>query len=103
MISQRIRNPVMAGGFAGPATLVSIGFESVNVAELRLASTTEFGAGYEVVASFADVAVRTGAGGFVKGTIAVRNTGFEHLTAEPTHGVGDDRFADRSNCELSPK
>jgi hypothetical protein len=76
VISQRIRDPVMTGGFAGPATLVSIGFESVNAAELRLKSATEFGAGNEVVASFADIGVRAGTGRFMTGTIAVRNTGF---------------------------
>ena len=55
----------VAGGFTVPAAGFGVGLQVLDVGELVLDRITEFGAGDEVVAGFADVGLRAGAGGLV--------------------------------------
>ena len=53
----------VAGGFSVPAAGFGVGLQVLDVGELVLDRVAESGAGGEVVAGFADVGVRAGAGG----------------------------------------
>lgn len=102
MVGEGIGDAVVAGGFVEPTTVAGVGLEGHDVGALRLERAAEFRSGDEVVAGFADVGIGTGPGRFVTGAVAMGNRSFEHLAAEPTDGVRDDRLADRSEREPPP-
>jgi hypothetical protein len=89
------------GCFTVPAALFGIGLERLDIVELLGQSVGEFGAGREVGAVLTDVRIGTGAGAFVPRAISVSDPGFNHLAVKPSHFVGNDRAADRSEGQLS--
>ena len=65
MVGEGMGDAVMAGCFVGPAAVLRVGFEGLDVGELASEGTAEFGRGDVVVAVFTDVGIRAGAGGWV--------------------------------------
>ena len=74
---------VVAGGLAGPASVVGVVAEGVDVGELGLDCGLELGRGHEVRAGLADVGVGAGFGDEIAGAVAVGDAGLEHLGGEP--------------------
>ncbi len=80
MVGEGMGDAVMTGCFVGPAAVVRVNFECLDVGELVGEGTAEFGRGDVVVAGFADVGIWAGAGGRVARAVAVPDAGFQHLT-----------------------
>ena len=70
-------------------------------ASWSVSALTEFGCGDVVVAGFADVGIRAGAGGWVARAVAMRDAGFQHLAVQPADLVGQDGLADGGESELA--
>lgn len=101
MVGDGVGNAVVAGDFIGPAAGCGIGFEGLDVGELAGEGVTKFGCGDVVVAGFADVGIRAGAGGWMASAVTVGDTGFQHLAVQPPDFVGQDWFADWCEGELA--
>src|SRR5258705_13116752 len=101
VVGEGVRDALVAGCFVGPAAGVGVGFQGLDVGKLVGDRVAEFGGGDKVVAGFADVGIRAGAGGWVAGAVAVRDTGFQHLAVEPAHLVGQDGLTDWGEGELT--
>jgi hypothetical protein len=85
----------VAGHFGVPAACFGVVAQGAHVVELGLELGPEVGGGDEVVALLADVGVRAGFGGQVAGAVAVGDSGFEQLAAEPLNAVGARRACRR--------
>jgi len=75
--------PGVASGLAGPAPLVGVGSELVDVGELGAQSRNELGPGNEVVAGLADVGVGAGLSGQVRRAVAGGDPGLQVLRRQP--------------------
>jgi hypothetical protein len=84
---------VVAGGLAGPASVVGVVAEGVDVGELGLDCGLELGRCHEVRAGLADVGVGAGFGDEFARAVAVGDTGLEHLGREPCDAVRDGGLA----------
>ncbi len=85
VVGEGVGDAGVAGGFIGPAAGLSIGLEGLDVGELIGEGAAELGCCDVVVAGFADVGIRAGAGGRVAGAVTLRDTSFSiSLCSQPT-------------------
>ena len=92
-----VGDPVVAGGFVGPSSVVRVVSKSSNVVELLAEQLGATWVWHEVVALLADVGVGAGASDELAGAVAVCQAGLEHLGVElvdlgghGSAGVGGD-------------
>jgi hypothetical protein len=79
VVLECVGHPGVASGLAGPAPLVGVGSELVDVGKLGAQGRNELGPGNEVVAGLADVGVGAGLSGQVPRAVAGGDPGLQVL------------------------